>query len=177
MPDDRSPLWLWPVHRWFWMWDQIIPSIYRVMAVVVAAAMTSFVVIAATDLWWWAVVLPALAGWAGIAILQEHDERVHLSVDVDFERELRARLDQLLSGRGYAPLQSNGPCRARPERTDSFTYGGGGPDDETIFIYRDRAGGMIEVSGPGSTVDIVSSGDAAQDAAAVTSIVREQFEP
>ena len=68
---------LWPVHAWFFLWERVVPSMYRVVATGLGALATAIVVVTVG-------VHPLLAaplslfGWIGLAIAQEHDERVLL---------------------------------------------------------------------------------------------------
>ena len=41
VPGDSAPLWLRPIHTWFFWWEVVVPSLYRVAAVAVGAAATA----------------------------------------------------------------------------------------------------------------------------------------
>lgn len=106
-----------PVHAWFFFWERVVPSLYRVVATGLAAIATAVVLVA--------VGMDPLLGlalsvvlWIGLAVWQEHDERVSLPPD----REFAAALAEAVS---LAPLAlavdvAHGPKRARPEAWDTF---------------------------------------------------------
>ena len=123
-----------------------MPSIYRVVAVAVAAAATAVLL--------FAVGVPLLVGvplalvvWIGLAIVQEHDERVTLPVDAEFYGHLRELVDPVLAPHGLAFNSSFGPCRARGDRTEVFLYERPDASEGCIdfWIHRDRAGGTMRV--------------------------------
>lgn len=106
-----------PVHAWFFYWERVVPSLYRVVATGLAALATAVVLIAVG-------VHPLLAaslsllGWIALAVAQEHDERLLLPPDVAFV----AALTEAVSAR---PLDlsvdiAHGPKRARPEAWDTM---------------------------------------------------------
>ena len=72
-----------PVHAWFSFWDRIVPSIYRVVATGLAALATASVLrLVGVKL---IVGAPAsLAAWIGLAVAQEHDQRILLPPDRAF---------------------------------------------------------------------------------------------
>lgn len=117
----QTPALLRPVHSWFWFWEGVISSIYRVVAVIVGAAITAAVVAAVLPVPWWLVGLLALAGWAGLAVLQEHDERVHLPVDSEFLEELHTYVDPVMAASGYEFTRATGANRAR-RSAEEFLY-------------------------------------------------------
>ncbi len=145
-----APIWLRPIHRWFFLWEDLVPSVYRVLAVGVAGV-ASAVALAAIGIPPVIGVPAAVATWVAIAVVQEHDERVTLPVDAEFERQLRTRLDPPLAARGFAYNGASGPCRARRERNETFLYEAPRPPDGCIdlWIHRDRARGTMSVALPG----------------------------
>ncbi|MEM8925600.1 MAG: hypothetical protein AAGD35_19010 [Actinomycetota bacterium] len=123
-----------------------MPSIYRVLAVAVAASATaaSLFVVGVPLL----VGVPlALVVWIGLAIVQEHDERVTLPVDAEFYAHLREFVDPVLAPHGLAFSSSFGPCRARGDRTEVFLYERPATSEGYIdlWIHRDRAEGTMRV--------------------------------
>lgn len=106
-----------PIHAWFFTWERIVPSIYRVVAVLIAAAIT-VAVLAVFDVHALLAVVVSLAAWIGLAIAQEHDQRVFLEPDPDFARALAAET-------GREPLSlhldhARGPSRSRRGSSDVF---------------------------------------------------------
>ena len=89
----------------------------------------------------------ALIVWIGLAVVQEHDERVTLPVDAEFHSRLRELVDPVLAQRGLLFNSAMGPCRARSERTEVFLYER--PDASEgcvdLWIHRDRADGTMRV--------------------------------
>lgn len=106
-----------PVHAWFFFWERVVPSLYRVVATGLAALATAVILIAVG-------VHPLLAapvallGWIALAVAQEHDERVLLPPDPAF---VAALTDAVAA----PPLAisvdtAHGPRRARPEVWDTM---------------------------------------------------------
>lgn len=122
MVDERPPLVLRPVHAWFLLWEEVVPSVYRVIAVVFAAAITAILLILATPVHWLVALLVSSAAWIALAVIQEHDGRFVLDVDEQFIAGLRARVDPVLASAGFLFRNASGPARARPKRTDTFLY-------------------------------------------------------
>jgi len=121
MVADSAPLWLRPIHRWFFWWEFVVPSIYRVLAVGVAAVLTAAgLMLVGLPLLIGAPI--ALATWIGLAVIQEHDERVVLPVDAEFLRALRDRVEPLLARHGFEFHGATGPCRARADRAETFLF-------------------------------------------------------
>ena len=84
-------------------------------------------------------VLVALPVWIGLAVAQDHDERVHLAPDVAFAAALTAAV-------AGPPLRlgvrsATGPRRARPHEPDVFVLGAEGDDELHPF-----AGWYVEVT-------------------------------
>ena len=106
-----------PVHAWFFAWENVVPPVYRVVAVAIASGVTAVILAAlGADLLLAAVL--SLAAWVALAIAQEHDERVLLAPDPRFVEALEAEA-------GRAPLflrfeHATGPSRARRESFDCF---------------------------------------------------------
>lgn len=106
-----------PLHAWFFFWERVVPSLYRVVATGLAALATALLL---TTLGLHPLlVLPAsLAGWIGLAIAQEHDERILLPADQAF-------VDALRDAVSVPPLAlsiavAHGPKRARSEPWDTM---------------------------------------------------------
>lgn len=100
-----------PAHGWFFLWEEVIPSLYRVIAVVVAAVITA-VLLVLVGLPWWAAVPGGGALWIGLAIVQEHDERVPRPVDQAFVHAVRERVEPVLPAAGFtstSPRVGSGP--------------------------------------------------------------------
>jgi len=121
MSGDRAPWWLRPVHVWFFWWEDLVPSLYRVLAVAVAAGVSTLV-LAGLGVPAWGAAPVTLAVWIALAVKQEHDERIVLPVDPIFLGALRESVDPLLAARGYAFDRATGPRRARPDRDDVVVY-------------------------------------------------------
>jgi len=150
MAYERPPLVLRPFHAWFHFWDQIIPSLYRVVAVAAGALITAVLVVLATGAHWLLSLLLSLVGWIVLAIVQEHDERVVLDFDGEFLSLLRRHADPVLNRAGYVFKNASGPTRAGRDPSDTILYeidnvpGPIGCID--LWIRRERtAGGRIEV--------------------------------
>ena len=137
MSGARAPWWLRPVHRWFFWWEDLVPSLYRVIAVAVGAALTAVILrVAGVPLW---IGVPlALPVWIGLAIAQEHDERVMLPVDPVFLGHLRELVDPVLGARGFVFNNATGPCRARPDRDEVFLYVASESDDDWAYVQIER---------------------------------------
>lgn len=119
-----------PVHAWFFAWENVVPPIYRVVAVAIASGVTAAVLVALGVNPLLAVVL-SLAAWVGLAIAQEQDERVMLAPDSRFVETLEAAV-------GRAPFflrmdHATGPCRARRGSFDSFTLSTDAGDDHSLL--------------------------------------------
>lgn len=106
-----------PVHAWFFFWERVVPSLYRVVATGLAATATAvaLALVGADPLLALGV---SVALWIGLAIGQEHDERVALPPDREFVTALTDAVSK-------APLAlkvelAHGPKRARPEAWDTF---------------------------------------------------------
>lgn len=106
-----------PVHEWFFLWEQITPALYRVIAVGVGALVT-VVVLVGLELHPLVAVGLALMLWIGLAIAQEHDERVRLPPDPDFVAALTKAV--LVPPPGLKVRRAIGPGRARREDWDSL---------------------------------------------------------
>ncbi|MCP3935493.1 MAG: hypothetical protein GY708_08995 [Actinomycetia bacterium] len=147
MASEKAPVWLRPIHRWFFLWEDVIPSLYRVVAVTVAAGIiTTLAVITAGTRGLIALPLAVLA-WIALGVAQEHDERVKLDVDTEFETLLRQQLDPVLAAAGFTFSAAVGPLRAHPDRTDTFLYEAPGPDGNDcldVWIRRDRSSQEME---------------------------------
>ena len=164
MSSERAPVWLRPVHRWFFFWEDVVPSVYRVVAVVFGAAITAVVVVVATTVGWLVAAMMAMVGWIGLAVLQDHDLVVHLDVIGEFQDLLREQADPVLARAGFTFNHASGPTRARRDRSDTFLYESVDPEGEgciDLWIHRDRCGGQMEVSVDGRRLDrlLVSHGD------------------
>jgi len=154
----RVPKWL---HRWFWFWEALIPGIYRVVAVVVAAGLSAFALVALARVPWFIAVPLSLAIWIGLAVVQEHDERVTVPIDEHFLAELHTHVSPVIAPAGFSFAYASPSNRARggPE---SFVYEAKGSDgeDELIWVYRDREMQTLGIStwapfdGPGSPVAV-----------------------
>jgi len=142
----RPPLWLRPVHQWFFFWERAISSIDRVVAVLVGAAVTAALASLVLPLAWYIVAPLALVIWIGLAVLQEHDQRVSLPVDPGFLSEMNRHVTPLLASRGFVDFHSFGPCRARASREESFIYQSSNGSD-VIFISRDPLAKVLNVDG------------------------------
>lgn len=151
MADHTSPpmpKWL---HRWFWLWEDLAPGVYRVGAVISGAGITAAVLAKLTPVRWWLAAAASLATWIGLAIAQDHDERVTLPIDEDFLRELRTQVDPVVAGAGYSFEYADPANRARGgaevfvyevDRNDEFS--------DVIRIYRDRTKRILGIFPSGS---------------------------
>lgn len=106
-----------PVHAWFFFWERVVPPLYRVVATGLAALVTA-ALLAAAGLHPLVAAGLSLPVWIGLAIAQEHDERVLLPPDGDF-------LSALVEAVSPTPPaltveQAHGPRRARPEAWDTM---------------------------------------------------------
>ncbi len=141
-----TPLLLRPIHRWFFFWELVVPYVYRVTAVGVAAVLTAVALV-------WVgvptiVAAPVSLGvWIALAVMQEHDERVHLPVDAVYLARLRTNIEPLLASKGLGYRGSDGPRRARRPRTETFLYERSDEQEGCIdfWIRRDRRSGMCEI--------------------------------
>jgi len=108
---------LWPVHAWFFLWERVVPSMYRVVATGLGALATAIVVVTVG-------VHPLLAaplslfGWIGLAIAQEHDERVLLPPCQGFVDALGVAVAE--PPLGLVVYSAHGPRRARPGPWDTL---------------------------------------------------------
>lgn len=149
-------MWLRPVHRWFFLWEDLVSSVYRVVAVVIGAAITSVVVVLTGRVRLLVAVPLATAGWIALAVVQEHDERVHLDVDGEFRDLLREQADPVLARAGFSFNGAFGPCRARRDRSDTFLYEAADPNGKgciDVWIRRDRSDGRMDVSVDGHRLE------------------------
>lgn len=139
-----------PIHSWFFLWEGVIPSLYRVVAVTVASALTAAGLVLAARVNWLIAVPVATTVWIGLAVVQEHDERVVLDVDTEFLTLLRQHADPVLAAAGFVFRHAAGPQRARRARVDTFFYEVPGDrhtrDCMDLWIHRDRfPGGSMDV--------------------------------
>lgn len=162
MTDETAPVWLRPIHWWFFWWEEIIPSLYRVVAVGVGAVITATALALIAGTGWVVASLLATVGWIVLAILQDRDQRVHLDVNDEFQALLRDRADPALARAGFVFNLAQGPCRARSDRSDTFLYEADNPAEGCIdlWIRRHRSGGPMEVSVDGRPLErlVVSHG-------------------
>jgi hypothetical protein len=133
-----------PVHAWFFVWEDVLPSLYRVVAVVSAAALTTLALRAFGIGPTWLVAIAATLGWIALAVAQEHDERVRVPVDQRFVDALRECLDPLMAGHGWTFGSATGGCRARKEAATTAVYDHGG-SHRMAWIVRDAAAGTLDV--------------------------------
>lgn len=157
MVEEQPPLVLRPLHVWFQFWEDVIPSLYRVIAVAVAAIVTAVLMGLITSVHWLLALVLATAGWIVLAIIQEHDERVVLDVDSEFLGQLRTQVEPVLARAGFAFRTASGPTRARRDRSDTFLFEADGDGDcIDLWIHRSRsAGGALEVLVDGRSLDRV----------------------
>jgi hypothetical protein len=106
-----------PIHAWFFFWERIVPSLYRVIATGLAALSTA-ALLTAVDLHPLLAAPISLAVWIGLAIAQEHDDRVLMPPD-------RAFVSALTDALSPAPPaltvdQAHGPRRSRSEAWDTL---------------------------------------------------------
>jgi hypothetical protein len=146
------------------LWENIMFSVYRFVAVAVGAAITATVAVLATGVGWLVAVPMTTVGWIVLAVAQEHDERVVLEVDNDFQTALRGQADLVLARAGFTFNGAFGPCRARVDRSDTFLceavdVEGRGCID--LWIRRDRSDGGMNVSVDGRPLAelVASHGD------------------
>lgn len=147
MADHNSPpmpKWL---HRWFWLWEDLAPGIYRVGAVGTAALATAAVLARLTAVRWWLAAPASLAAWIGLAIAQEHDQRVTLPVDEEFLKELHIHVSPVLAAVGFSFCYSSPANRARGG-TESFVYEAQRSNEqvEVIWIRRNRQKQTLGIS-------------------------------
>ena len=124
-----------------------------------------------TESGWVVTTVMAAAAWIVLAILQDRDQRVHLDVNDEFQAFLRDRADPVLARAGFVFQLAQGPCRARPDRSDTFLYEADNPAEGCIdlWIRRYRSGGPMEVSVDGRPLErLVASRGHPQLAARVT---------
>lgn len=138
-----------PIYRWFHFWEGVIPSLYRVVATVLAATGTAAVLAFAAGMFPAVAVAVSLPAWVGLAIVQEHDERVRLPPDGEFVAELTAALSS--TPPSLSVVRALGPTRARPEEWDtSVELSADGAADHPLsacYISLDRsaAGGWMHL--------------------------------
>jgi hypothetical protein len=153
------------VHRWFFFWEDMVPSVYRVVAVAIGAAITSVVVVVTTKFKGLVAAPLATVGWIALGVVQEHDERVHLDVDGEFRDLLRDQVDPVLARAGFTFSGAFGPCRARSDGSDSFLYEAADPNGYgciDVWVRRDRFDGRMTMSIDGHRLErlVASHGDA-----------------
>ena len=144
-----------PLHRWFFLWEEIIPSLYRVVAVVVAGAVTAGLLVLVGAPWWAALPVSGVL-WIGLAVVQEHDQRVERPVDEEFLQALRERAEPVLQAAGFTFHSASGGQRARRDSTDVVLYeadptrhpdyGDGARPCVDLWIRRDHRAGVMDVS-------------------------------
>lgn len=164
MDSERAPVWLRPVHRWFFFWEALVPSVYRVVAVAIGAAITAVVVVVPTGVSWLAAATLTTVGWIVLAVIQDHDEGVHLDVIGEFRNLLREQADPVLARDGFSFNHASGPARAQRDRSDTFLYEAADPEGNgciDLWIRRDRSNGHMEVSVDGRPLEslVASYGD------------------
>jgi hypothetical protein len=158
---DRPPVLLRPLHAWFFFWERVNPSVCRVLAVIIPAALFSALLVGA-GLPRWLAAPVAIVLWIGLAVLQEHDERVVRSVDEDFLNALRERADPILTRAGFNFISASSGSRARPDDGDVILYetdaarypelSGAGYGCLDLWIRRNARAGILDVSvGPDLT--------------------------
>lgn len=179
----KPPLWLRPVHRWFWFWERRISSIYRVVAVLVGALVSAWVISFITGVPLYLTAPAAIAAWIGLAIAQEHDERISLPIDGEFYEQLRRHVDPVVATAGLSFDGASGANRARGG-AETFTYQHPGKD-EILWVFRNPRDGVMGLTGWPESLDAESSflpeelvervttvQDAESDAQAVASAVK-----
>jgi hypothetical protein len=137
-----------PVHAWFFLWERIVPSVYRVVATGLASIATAVLlgVAGANPLIAFGLCVPA---WIGLAVWQEHDERVLLPPDLEFVAALTDAVSE-------PPLvltveRAHGPGRARREGWDTAAVLSttGAPEHPLagsfITVTRHRAAGWMRL--------------------------------
>lgn len=188
MAHERPPLVLRPIHGWFQLWEAIVPSVYRVIAVVVAVLATAILAVLATRVHWLLALVLAAGIWIALAVVEEHDGRVVLDVDDEFLSLLRSQVDGVLGRAGFVFRTAFGPARARHNRSDTFLYEADSDDGcVDLWIRRDRAaGGELEVLVDGRPLEwlLESRGEShlakritwTEDAAADAAVLVSAFE-
>ena len=139
----NAPLLLRPLHRWFWFWERRISSVYRVVAVLVAALFSAWIVVLVGVPYYVAVPI-AIAAWIGLAVAQEHDERVTLPIDQEFYDRLRYHVDPVVAAAGLSFDAAIGANRARGG-AETFTYQHH-DEDEILWIFRNRSERVMGLS-------------------------------
>jgi hypothetical protein len=154
MTDERPLLLLRPVHSWFQLWEDVIPSVYRVAAVAGAAAVSAAVLVLVLPVHGLVAALLATVLWILLAIVQEHDERVLLEPDLAFLAAMRAQVEPVLERAGFVFRNASGPQRSRPGRQDTFFYeapGAQAVECVDIWIHRGRSvGAQMDVTVDGA---------------------------
>lgn len=118
-----GPLLVRPLHRWFFYWEDRIPSLHRVVAVGVGAAATTALAAPLVGLRrLWLAAPGALLAWVVGGVVQEHDERVARPVDAAFAAALRASVDDGLAAAGFVCHAASGGSHARGQTADVFLY-------------------------------------------------------
>ncbi len=147
-----------PLHRYFFFWEDRVPSLYRVIAVAVGAGATTGLLRAAGARRLWVVAPASLFAWVLLGVVQEHDERVPRPLDEEFAAALRDQVDGVLSAAGFRFVHASGGSRARGGTVDVFLYevykaryphlqpGGDHGGCLDLWIRRDIERGVMEVS-------------------------------
>ena len=95
---------------------------YRVVAVAVGAVIAATVVVLTTTVGWFVAVPLATVGWIVLAVIQDHDQRVRLDVNSEFDNLLREQADSVLARAGFTFNGADGPSRrGATGATRSFT--------------------------------------------------------
>jgi hypothetical protein len=107
--------------------------------------------------------------WVGLAVLQEHDERVPRPVDEVFVRAVRERVEPVLVAAGFTFSSASGGQRARRDTTDVVLYeaepgwhpslGEGDSPCLDLCIRRDAPAGTMEVSVGWHDLEALVEGD------------------
>jgi hypothetical protein len=133
-----------PVHAWFFVWEDVLPSVYRVVAVVSAAALTTLALRAFGTGPTWLVAIAATLAWIALAVAQEHDERVRVPVDQRFVDALRECLDPVMAGHGWTFGSATSGCRARKDTATTVVYDHDGSHG-IAWIIRNASAGTLDV--------------------------------
>jgi multisubunit Na+/H+ antiporter MnhB subunit len=138
----NATLFLRSVHAWFFHWERVVPSLYRVVATGLAALATAIVLLA-VGMHPLLAGPVALLGWVALAVAQEHDERVLLPPDGAF---VAALVEAVATQPLHLSIETaHGPRRARPQGWDTMVVltppGIEGHPLGGMFISLERAAG------------------------------------
>lgn len=127
-----------PLHAWFFHWERVVPSRYRVVARGLAALASALLLLRGFHPLLAAPV--SLAAWIGLAVAQDHDQRTRLPPDQAFVAALTVAVSA--PPLALAIGNAHGPSRASSNVPPSSprSHGPNGPRDIVPGVVRDGAG-------------------------------------